>query len=556
MINALHLFFAFKSYNDARSCPSTRFQWPIQTVFGYEDENRVPVRVCTGVEDPDCARDVCESQTSMPASYVFVEQDRRYCIIDTPGVGDTNGIDADKMNCQSVIDYLSTFNKLDSIVVLVRSTSCRVTPHFVYFIGEFLSNLHKDASKNICFCFTCSRCTGFRAGDAYAAIKKVVEPIEGLEIDSSNSFFVDCEFVRSIAITQSGILLSKFDEAVAENSWDRFSKELRRLLSRAVEQRPYDVKSMISIAKARRLIVELDRPLTDISETIRINLELIESTNRDIKFIQRHGLCSDDAFVRNLLRSRIVIRAFPIRMPVRVCYEACCIRDYTEFNVEKRGYLCEGGRKSLWTRKGETPRCRKCKCEWSSHGKLYYRIERSLEFEPPAVPIGPPSQQIVLDQAFCELLVKHGELCNEQTAVANASNAFARFVVRNAIVPINRAVLGYLDMCIEKMYMKRKSCNKSAADELRRRHAAPLGVISAAVGKYIDGAGARANRENPETRDDADDGGCGDDADSAVDDVDEIVMSPDEVEELIIRLYKLKHYGKELRRLVEIKGSS
>jgi hypothetical protein len=98
-------------------------------------------------------------------------------IIDTAGIGDTRGkliktlliisnlffhlhkigIEKDKENFDNLIKYISKYEYLNAICILLKPNNARLGIAFKYYLKELLSNLHKNAKDNIIFCFTNSR---------------------------------------------------------------------------------------------------------------------------------------------------------------------------------------------------------------------------------------------------------------------------------------------------------------------------------------------------------------------------------------------------------------
>jgi hypothetical protein len=78
-------------------------------------------------------------------------------IIDTPGIGDPDGYQRDNFNFHNTIQFISQFNGLHGICVLLKPNNARLDLHFRYCFKELLVHLHKNATPNIVFCFTNSR---------------------------------------------------------------------------------------------------------------------------------------------------------------------------------------------------------------------------------------------------------------------------------------------------------------------------------------------------------------------------------------------------------------
>lgn len=72
-------------------------------------------------------------------------------------MGDSRGLQKDKENFDKTIEFLSKFKHINAICFLVKPNNPRLQPGFRYCFKQLLSNLHKDTTNNLVFCFTNSR---------------------------------------------------------------------------------------------------------------------------------------------------------------------------------------------------------------------------------------------------------------------------------------------------------------------------------------------------------------------------------------------------------------
>ncbi|CAG8666549.1 9238_t:CDS:2, partial [Gigaspora rosea] len=120
-----------------------------------------------------------ESSTKECGIYVFHAAENTIIrLIDTPGVGDTKGIECDKKNFENILKNISHHKYLNGICILLKPNNSRLNITFRYCIQELLSHLHKSAKDNIVFCFTNTRGTFFRPGDTLPVLKKQLDELE------------------------------------------------------------------------------------------------------------------------------------------------------------------------------------------------------------------------------------------------------------------------------------------------------------------------------------------------------------------------------------------
>jgi hypothetical protein len=102
-------------------------------------------------------------------------------LIDTPGIGDTRGVERDRVNMANILSTLRNFDKLHGILILLKSSS-RLTTMFRFCVKELLTYLHRDAARNMVFGFTNTRTSDYMPGDTFI-------PLEVLLNEHNDPFF-------------------------------------------------------------------------------------------------------------------------------------------------------------------------------------------------------------------------------------------------------------------------------------------------------------------------------------------------------------------------------
>ena len=167
-INALTSYLLHNSFEEARKQPMTYF---IPTSFMLTDKNYNTVKIKCG-EDDNESNKVGESCTQNARShFIKISNNKRLHIIDTPGIGDTRGATQNAKNIRETLDYISKYQKLNAICILVKPNHARLDLQFRFCLKELLVHLHKGAVPNIVFCFTNSRSTFYMPGDSYEPLK-------------------------------------------------------------------------------------------------------------------------------------------------------------------------------------------------------------------------------------------------------------------------------------------------------------------------------------------------------------------------------------------------
>ena len=142
---------------------------------------------------------VDQSGTQFPQEYTFETETRRYHLIDTPGIGDCRGIEKDKENFDNILAFLTCYEKINAVVVLLKPNNARLSLSFKFFIIELLAHLHKSLESNIIFAFTHSSGTKYKPGNTSTlpVLKKLLKDNNlNITLSPKTYFFFDNEAFR------------------------------------------------------------------------------------------------------------------------------------------------------------------------------------------------------------------------------------------------------------------------------------------------------------------------------------------------------------------------
>ena len=107
-----------------------------QVRIGYDDDER------------DGAGQSATQKTTVYPLYINNTLVR---LIDTPGIGDTRGIEQDRKNMVDVLSVLRNYDKLHGILILLKPNNSRLTVMFRFCVKELLTHLHRSAARNMVF---------------------------------------------------------------------------------------------------------------------------------------------------------------------------------------------------------------------------------------------------------------------------------------------------------------------------------------------------------------------------------------------------------------------
>ena len=464
-INAFANYIRYESLEEAKNGELISI---IPSSFTMTDENFNEIEIKIG-GDKNESFVKGQSATQYPKAYVIRQQHKIIRLLDTPGIGDTRGIEKDKENMENILTFLSHYNEIHGICILLKPNHARLTTMFNFCIKELLAHLHKSAARNIVFCFTHGRSTFYRPGGSIVLLKQLLSENPDVEIALSKHtmYVLDNEAFRFLAAFHSNkINFNEQDVQDYSRSWIRSISEIARLLKHVEELKPHKIKDTLSLNDARRLILRLTKPIAEISQNIQANIGVIEKKKKEIK--------EDKEYEKNLSKKLkvpfIELERRTLDHPRTVCTSEKCTEVFNYKGVSQilykthchtRCYLHGVPIEKLPEPKllncaamGGTNSCKRCGCHWTKHMHINYETYRK--------------KTMVVDETIKKLLksnkteqekkeehIKNLEkriekFKDEQKIITEASATFACFLKYNAIAPYNDALAEYLNLLIKK----------------------------------------------------------------------------------------------------------
>ncbi|CAF3673147.1 unnamed protein product [Rotaria sp. Silwood1] len=220
-----------------------------------------------------------ESVTQHCRTYEFYFNDndnKKLCIIDTPGFGDTRGIDQDDLNMQDILEYINNLTHLNAICFLLKPNTSEFHTFFRICFIQLLDLLGPNVRQNIIFCFTNARSTFYTPGDTGPLLKTMLKSlsIDDISLKKMNTFCFDNESFRYLVALQNGIKFNDDEEHDYKESWSISVKESNRLIN-------YIHKNLMECHLNNQWI-SIKRAQIEISHMIRPMLETILNCLRNI----------------------------------------------------------------------------------------------------------------------------------------------------------------------------------------------------------------------------------------------------------------------------------
>ena len=435
-INGFANYLHFKTLKEAQS-GETLCLVPIAFTLTDDDFNQRDVKLGSDDENEEIEKD--QSCTQFLKTYRFTCKESKAIIrlIDTPGLGDTRGIGNDREHFQDILSHIKRIDKLHGIIVLLKPNQARLTILFEYCIKELLANLHKDASRNIVFCFSNARSTCYRPGDTMPALQKLLETNNiGIKPCKETVYCIDNESVRFLAAVKCGIEFTEKEQNDFSESWTRSVDQIDRLVRHLATLEPHLVMNTLSINDVRLLILSFGQPLADITANIQKNLSLLKEFEYKISSSAANisELGNDLFYIR-----RITMQIVPLNQSINVCTARKCTSELRDGKQIKTHYHCSQESRN-WPIKfinKNKAKCKDCGCERGMHITITYEtVVQEIR--------NPASKSL---QSIAETVK---ELHDEQSLITTANVKFTCFLKHNAIAPYNDAVGRYLEYMIHK----------------------------------------------------------------------------------------------------------
>ncbi|KAN0070520.1 hypothetical protein V8E54_011389, partial [Elaphomyces granulatus] len=357
------------------------------------------------------------------------------------------------------------------------------------------------------------------------------------------AYCFDSESFRYLAALKNGTILPNKEDF--SRSWEHSRDEAWRLLDYFRSRPPHMVKSTMSLNRTRQLITMLTKPMAEISQLIRTNIALSEDQMQELKDTRLSG----DQLRNKLHLQKVQLRSENLQNPRTVCANSSCTDVRNDGNEENKVVTiykshCHSicGLTDVQADRLACPQlihcaafggsnfCQKCKHHWQEHlHVLYELIEYTATVKDNEIEkqMKKNADDVTLRQTAIkklkELILEYEE---EQGEIQNAAAQFCMFLKKHSLTPYNDATLEYLDFLIKEERVKVQAAEAKgilaktnvkrleALEEDRRKHEELIKVLTSHL---------NSNDTNWQP------------------------LTEEGAEELVQKLYGLKHFGKNLR---------
>ncbi|EFA10664.2 uncharacterized protein LOC103314736 [Tribolium castaneum] len=457
----------------------------IPTLVTIYDENGQDLEFKVGSNKDQIQEAGC-SGTQTVNSYLFKCEgsDFNINLVDTPGMGDTNCVSKDNEHCEMILNELSELGEIHAICFLMRPTNTRNTFFFDYCIKEIMSRLHKSACHNMIFVFTNTRSQNYEPGDTLPGLKRMITAINERLTDvkiklhkNTNIFCFDNESIKYLVAKHNNVNLNTKVVEDYKQSWDVSKKEFSRLIEYVNTLEPHDARNSVSLNKTRRLISEILKPLSDISDLLQDNIQNLIKNEEEISKVRETQKDLED----KLYITETELEIIQLETPANICTNSSCATQENQsegvqkWHYKEKCHECPWvgnlikeesiGHWGLWfcSQIAFNGTCKKCNCSASHHMIIFYETKKHQKSVlVPVVQRELESTESKLDdfwQYMQQVSQRKDELQNELDFAAQCAAKFAIFIKKCAVVPINDAYEGYISLLIKREEYQEESDN-------------------------------------------------------------------------------------------------
>jgi GTP-binding protein EngB required for normal cell division len=438
---------AFANYvvNDTlEQAVNDEMQVVISSSFSHTvHENFEQKNIIIGKEDKyEQNKTVGESSTLQCRSFVFPIGNRNLRFIDTPGIGDTKGINQDEKNFQEILDYIAQFEHLNAVFVMFKPNEERLTPLFKYSVYELLRHLNIHVKDNIIFIFTNVRSTFFMPGSTSSLLRTLLDrhyqkyQIE-VPFSKENTFLFDNEAFRYLALRKNDVKLDDEQTLGYTKSWDHSVNEYRRLMEHIIKLPLHAISHVLSLNEAEQLVRKLPRPIAETARLIEVNIQLAKDHKQKVNKnpqIASQGIPQQAVEIEtNLFRTvcisdkcrRVTGAGIDRRVEYSsICHDTCFLTGLEQETLSDCPKIrdCE-------VMNPRTGICGECRCPWDQHKHITYEVNIHQTHA--------RSNGTTKESSLIDINKLISDLKEEQRQIQDIYKKLAQFLYANSLLPIN-----------------------------------------------------------------------------------------------------------------------
>ncbi|EFX66158.1 hypothetical protein DAPPUDRAFT_263562 [Daphnia pulex] len=390
--------------------------------------------------DEPADKSQAHSQTDLVTTYDLYEMkgsrlNYSLTVVDTPGFGDTRGLEKDKKIMQQIQDYFQCrhgIQQLDAVCFVVQSSLPRLTSTQKYIFDSILSIFGQDIKDNIRLMVTFSdgALPPVLGAVKEAGIPSPMDPATGLPLH--HKFNNSCFFETN----KGDVRQAYFDMAVS--GFDEFFDDLSRMESKSLAL----TREVLSERKRLESLVEALKQKNDIKLTLLDELEQVKKI-----LVQNEDQMDANKvfeFERLVPKATDISGTGQFTTNCQKCRTTCHFPCRQAHDVDKH-------RCSVMDRFGN---CIICKCPWNVHFNQKYRYEMVKEkVQRSSDAIRQQYQgaknEAITNEQLLKNIQKESDECKVQLReLKQAANPCIQRLNKIALRPHSSSVPDYIDVMI------------------------------------------------------------------------------------------------------------
>ncbi|EAR96169.1 50S ribosome-binding GTPase (macronuclear) [Tetrahymena thermophila SB210] len=190
-----------------------------------------------------------KSQTKECNMYT-VEGDK--CIltlVDTPGLGDTEGAEADQKHIKNIIARVQQLTEINAILYIHKAQDNKKDLLVQYFINQAMSMLTKECKKNFIVCFT--NVINPMKIDALQVLKDMNIPL-----DYNYYFENDCLIPMSYFCNQDSKKIQNLQRQ-SNNFWQTNAEQFQEMIETALKMQPQKTQDLLELLVKKESMIKI-----------------------------------------------------------------------------------------------------------------------------------------------------------------------------------------------------------------------------------------------------------------------------------------------------------
>ena len=289
-------------------------------------------------------------------------------VIDTPGFGDTRGLDQDKMNVKNIVEKVNAVTYIHCICLVLNGRQARLTSQLKYVVSEISAILPKSCVYNLILVLTN---TSIISQSPLARSRSELEQYLGAEIPKQNLFCIDNPFCILEGMIKDGI---DIDDEYLKNEFQRTARAFESMFNLLTKFELMYTSPFYTLHVMKEAIEKQTAELFLAVQNKADVEKQIATTKQEIdKAVEAKALNQDFCYS---VKTWVTVKTERHNTLCSICNSNCHIKCDLPRSINS-----EPLRNCTCMNKDTDPSCRKCQHKYTAHMHNefeYKQIEKSV----------------------------------------------------------------------------------------------------------------------------------------------------------------------------------